>query len=144
MVSRGQQFFFISFIIVLLDQITKFSARSLTESVPVIQNVFHLTLIQNTGAGFGILQGQRWLLIFISFIVIGYILFEIDKILESKYYTISTSLILGGAIGNLIDRLSFGTVTDFLDFRIWPAFNIADSALVIGVILLLLWWKKQE
>ena len=141
---NGKKFFFITSIIVLLDQLTKFLARNISESIPLIKNVFHLTLIKNTGAGFGILQGQVWILIFISLIVIGLILFKIDKILKKKEYIWSFGLILGGAIGNLIDRIAFGFVTDFLDFRIWPAFNIADSALVVGVILLLVWSRKSK
>jgi len=140
---NGRKFFFISLLVIILDQITKYYARTIEESIPVISNFFHLTLIFNEGAGFGILQGQVNLLIFVSLIIIGIILFNIDEILKEKFQTIGFSLIVGGAIGNLLDRIIFRSVTDFLDFRIWPAFNIADSALVIGVIVLLVYRNKK-
>jgi len=136
----------ISILIVILDQITKSLIRkylSLHQSIPLINNILHFTYIQNTGAGFGILKQQNIFLIFISLIIIGTILFYFDRIIKEKAIHIPIALILGGAIGNLIDRILIGHVIDFIDFRIWPAFNVADSAITIGAVWLMFYfWKK--
>ena len=134
-------------IIVLLDQITKFFIKTnfqLNESFSLIKSIFHLTYIQNTGAGFGILKSQTLILIFISLIVIGVILYYISSIKEKeKLLQILVGFVLGGTIGNLIDRLTYGFVIDFLDFQIWPIFNFADSFVTIGVIgLIICLWGK--
>jgi len=114
-----------------------------SRSTPLIKNILHATYIQNTGAGFGILKGWNTILIFISLIIIGIILFYFDRIIKEKSIHIPIALILGGAIGNLIDRIFLGYVIDFIDFRIWPAFNIADSCITIGALWLIIYlWKK--
>tara|TARA_Y100000310_G_C20181566_1_gene578387 strand:+ start:230 stop:583 length:354 start_codon:yes stop_codon:yes gene_type:complete len=116
---------------------------ALHQSIPLIKNILHLTYIQNTGAGFGILKGSNTILIFTSLIIIGAILFNFKKITKEKSINIPIALILGGAIGNLIDRILVGHVIDFMDFRIWPAFNVADSAITIGALWLIVYfWKK--
>ena len=134
-------------IIILFDQITKFLIRinfQLNETIPIIKNIFHLKYIQNFGAGFGILQNQQWILIFVSLLVIGVIFYYIDRIKEKEILLqVLVGFVLGGTIGNLIDRLIYGFVIDFLDFRIWPVFNIADSFVTIGVIGLIIYlWEK--
>lgn len=134
-------------IIILLDQITKFlvkNAFQLNQTFPIINNIFHLTYINNTGAGFGILKAQALILIFISVAVIGIILYNFDKIKNNEtLLQILAGFVLGGTIGNLVDRLAYGHVIDFLDFRIWPIFNLADSFVTIGVIGLIIYlWKK--
>tara|TARA_Y100000310_G_C20613316_1_gene779192 strand:+ start:1139 stop:1600 length:462 start_codon:yes stop_codon:yes gene_type:complete len=135
-------------IAIIIDQLTKFLINmnlELNQSIPVINNVFHLTYILNSGAGFGILQQQKLLLIFISIIVIGVILYYIRKIKNEKVLQVLAGLVLGGTMGNLIDRISYGYVIDFLDFRIWPIFNFADSFLTISVIgLIIYFWKKDK
>lgn len=133
--------FFIALIIVFLDQLTKFFVTrnfSLYQSVPVIKGVFHLTLVHNRGAAFGILKGQAPLFIFTAVIAIIMIYAGLRNGAHKKLSvsTISLSFILAGAIGNLIDRILLGYVIDFLDFRVWPVFNVADSAITIGAILL--------
>jgi signal peptidase II len=136
----------ISLLIILLDQLTKYLVLKympLHQSIPLIKNILHLTYIQNTGAGFGILKGFNLILIFISLIIIGVILFYFEKIIKEKQIHIPIALILGGAFGNLIDRVFLGHVIDFIDFRIWPAFNIADSCITIGALWLIAYfWKK--
>jgi len=133
---------FIVISVFVLDRITKFFVSrdlSVNSSVPVIKNVFHLTLVHNRGAAFGILKNQIPLFIFTAIAAIIMIYFHLrknNKFLECSLYAVSLSLILGGAIGNLIDRIFLGYVIDFLDFRFWPVFNIADSAISIGGILL--------
>jgi len=134
-------------IVILFDQITKFLIRinfQLNETFPIIKNIFHLTYIQNFGAGFGILQQQKWILIFISLIVVGVILFYFDRIKDKEILLqVLVGFILGGTIGNLIDRVIYGFVIDFIDFKIWPIFNVADSFVTIGVIGLIIYlWEK--
>lgn len=134
-------------VIVIIDQIAKFLIKAnfqLNQTLPVINNIFHLTYVHNFGAGFGILQQQRWLLIFISIIVMGLIFYYLDKInKKERLLQLLAGFALGGTAGNLIDRIIYGYVTDFLDFRIWPVFNFADSFVTIGVIgLIIYFWKK--
>lgn len=134
------------FILILIaDQISKsilFSNLYLGESIPVIPNIFHITMVYNTGIAFGLFKNQTVLFSAVSFFVIALIIFSIldqRKRKEVSYVEIfALYLILSGAIGNLIDRFRLGFVVDFLDFRVWPVFNIADSAITIGVILILI------
>ena len=122
-----------------LDQISKFiiSAKlQLNQTFPLIKGVLGLTLIHNTGAAFGILKNQVYLFIITSCAAIVLIYFGLKNNRHNKYQVVCLGLILAGALGNLIDRLRFGYVIDFLNFYIWPVFNIADSAITIGAILL--------
>ena len=123
--------------VILLDQITKFLALrflQLNTPFPLIKNFLNLTLVHNRGAAFGLFQNQLILFVLISFFAIGLILYSLKT--NSIILKLSLSLILGGAIGNLIDRLRFGFVIDFLDLRVWPVFNIADSVITIAAVLL--------
>ena len=158
-VSRGEivkgvnlPFWLAAFFVVALDQISKVwirSSFSLGQTQPILENWIRFTHSQNTGAAWGMMSGQRWLLIFVSIGVAGFILYLArDFARESGNRVLPLSalgLIFGGAIGNLIDRILFGVVTDFIDLitpleflRTFPIFNIADSALTIGVLLLML------
>ena len=133
--------------IALLDQLTKILIRKifhLNESLPVIKNIFHITYVTNTGSAFGLFKGFNLFFVLFSIIVIIAIFYYFRKIKEKeKPLQFAVGLLLGGTIGNLIDRLSLGFVVDFLDFRIWPVFNIADSAVTVSVIILIiLLWKK--
>lgn len=131
----------IASIILSLDQLIKFLVTknlSLNESYPVIKGVFHLTPVHNTGAAFGILKSQTLLFIFVSLIAVLLIFLNLRKNRSKRLSleNLSLSFILAGAAGNLIDRVSFGYVVDFLDFRVWPVFNLADSAITAGAVLL--------
>jgi signal peptidase II len=118
--------------------------------VEVIPGFFNLTHVRNTGGAFGIFGGRRggWATLFfvsVSVLAVGSILFFIQRIKEDeKILALSFSLVLAGAIGNLIDRLRYGEVIDFLEFYLssffWPAFNIADSAICIGIGLMAFGW----
>ena len=140
----------IAILILCVDQLTKFIIHKnllLNQSFPIIKGIFHLTLIHNRGAAFGILKNQIPIFIFTSVLAVILIYFYLrkdksrtcaqgrDKRKKLSITTLSLSLILGGALGNLIDRIFLGYVVDFLDFRVWPVFNLADSAITIGVIL---------
>jgi signal peptidase II len=132
--------------IVLLDQVTKWfvdRTMPLYHSIPVIDGFFDLTYIRNTGAAFGILAGSGAairlpFLVLFSLLAIGFIIVMLRRLPERETgLIIALTFILGGAIGNLIDRFAYGEVIDFLDFYWatyhWPAFNIADSFITVGV-----------
>ena len=126
-------------VILSLDQFTKFIITknlTLNQPVEVIKDIFSLTLIYNRGAAFGLLKNQVPLFILTTFFAVILIVLNFRNAKEDKVYIFSLSLILGGALGNLIDRVLFGHVIDFLDFHIWPVFNIADSAITVGAIIL--------
>ncbi len=133
----------ITFLIVLIDRITKMFFSDLLshgESLPIIRNVLHMTLVHNTGIAFGFFKDYGAVFIVIPIIAIILLVFNIYYYRQnnealSRTYIIAFSLILGGAIGNLIDRIKYGHVIDFIDFRIWPVFNIADSAITIGAVI---------
>lgn len=125
--------------VIFLDQATKFLARKflqLNNPVPLIKNFFNLTLVHNRGAAFGMFQNQLFMFVLISIFAIALIICCLRDKKSSFIFKLSLSLILGGAIGNLIDRARFGFVIDFLDLRVWPVFNLADSVISIAAILL--------
>ncbi|MFC1800992.1 signal peptidase II [Nanoarchaeota archaeon] len=139
-------FFSAALLIVIFDQLTKILVKKfLIQPIKIIPKFLSLTYTQNTGAGFGLLQGFNLLLILISLIIIGFILYYYKKIkTNQKLLLFSTALVLGGAIGNLIDRILYNFVTDFISFAFWPAFNIADISISVGVIgLVVYFWKKK-
>jgi signal peptidase II len=139
-------YYLIALIIIGMDQLTKwFIVRTmgLGERIPVIENFFYITSHRNAGAAWGILQGQMTFFYIITVIVVIGIIFYMQKYAkESRLLGVSLGLILGGAIGNFIDRLLHQEVVDFLDFYIFgynfPIFNVADSSLTIGVILIII------
>lgn len=134
--------------VVILDQFSKYIVvknMALGESIPIIEEVFHLTYILNPGAAFGMFAHNRLFFIAIAVIVIGVIIWARREILASPWEVkAGCGLFLGGAIGNLIDRARQGLVIDFFDFRIWPVFNIADIAICIGVGLIIWNLLKTE
>ena len=110
------------------------------ESAPLIPSVLHLTYIQNHGAAFGLLQGQQVLFVGLAVLVIAWLGRELIKPSTSWAAAWGAALVLGGAAGNLLDRVRLSYVVDFIDVRIWPVFNLGDSAITIGVALLL--WES--
>jgi signal peptidase II len=141
-------FFGIAALVVFFDQITKaivLAHLPLYESIPVIPGFFNLTHIQNPGGAFGFLAKQspfirHFFFIGVSFFALGLIFYLFIRTPGThRWLAAAFALIFGGAIGNLIDRVRFGKVVDFLDFHVgswhWPAFNVADSAVTIGVVI---------
>lgn len=127
-----------------IDQLTKYWASSSLagKSVPVIQDVFHLTYLENTGAAFGMGQNNNWFFILMSFVILAVIIVLLLKYKPKEPIArISAGLIISGAVGNLIDRLVRGFVVDFLDFRLisFPVFNFADCCIVIGAVLFMVY-----
>ncbi|MDI6817298.1 MAG: signal peptidase II [Actinomycetota bacterium] len=133
-------FYLVAILIVVIDQITKAIVRGampIGESLPVIPGFVYLTHIANSGAAFGILQNYQVIFLIAAAVVIS-LIFYFQRSLgkDNRAIGLSLGLVMGGAIGNLIDRATAGAVTDFIDFRFWPVFNVADSAVVIGAIFL--------
>lgn len=128
-------------IIFLLDRLTKSLILSYFipgESLIIIDNIFSITYVRNTGGVFGLFTGQAGFFIQLSIIVIILISFYLFFGREKDFYIkVCLVLVLGGAIGNLFDRIFYGYVIDFLDFRIWPVFNLADTAISVSSGLLL-------
>lgn len=133
-------FFAILVTVILLDQITKYFAYVYLQpqnTIPVINKIFYLTYVENRGAAFGILQNKVWFLAAITAVVIIAAVYYVYKTPQmSSMMKYSIALIVAGAVGNLIDRIRLGYVIDFFDFVVWPVFNVADSAVVVGTILL--------
>ena len=142
----------ISIILLCIDQISKLLVVNLltkTDSITIIKNFFYLTYINNDGAAFSILVGKRIFLILIAVLVIVMLIRYIKKNnIQNKLELVSISLIIGGSLGNLMDRVIRGYVIDFLDFKIFnynfPIFNLADTFIVIGVFLLFLKEIRKE
>lgn len=130
----------IALLVIIIDRFAKFLVfNNLLEgqSIGVVPKIFNITLVLNTGAAFGLFKERNQFFIVSSFIVITLIFLYVFFDKERDIFKLSAlGLILGGAIGNLIDRLLFGYIIDFLDFRVWPVFNIADSAITVGSVLL--------
>jgi signal peptidase II len=149
-------FFGIAAAVLILDQLTKavVAARfALHESVEIIPGLFSLTLVHNSGAAFGFLaEHGPWRLWFFLLTalaaLVGITLFYLKSPEKGWLLLFGCSFIAGGAAGNLIDRIRFGYVVDFLDFYIdglhWPAFNVADSAITVGTALLALYLLREE
>lgn len=137
---RNEGLFFLAAIIVfLLDQFSKSWVRLALapgESFPKDWPV-RFTHVTNSGIAFGLLADQTFLLVVsILVTVAALVLYYRIPFLQRGWFRVTFGLLMGGALGNLVDRLRFGYVTDFLDVQVWPVFNIADSSIVIGMALL--------
>ena len=132
-------------VIITADQISKNWIRTYTGEFPIFElGIFRIIDVQNTGSSFGLFQGHNLVLTIVAFFGIALIL-GISVLVTFRYPLLDTwynkfilGLILGGTVGNLVDRLARGYVTDFIDIGPWPTFNVADSAMVCGTILLAL------
>ena len=147
MVKKTQSIAYLGILIILIDQLTKYLAKSnleLHQSIPIIKDFFHITLTTNTGIGFGLLKNNNDLLTFITISIIGFILFYYDELPKKGPAQISIALIISGAFSNLIDRLFFGHIIDFIDFIIWPIFNIADVCITMGILYLVFYYLKEK
>ena len=140
---RNVVFFLITLLVAATDQISKLWIRSnLTVGESLLgRGFFRLTRVHNTGAAFGLFYDQSFALAIVAsvgvVILLIYALFLRQRfpILDNRLGNSALGLMLGGTIGNLTDRLRFGYVTDFIDIGVWPTFNIADSVIVVGVII---------
>ncbi len=143
---RGLLFLGVAAAVVVADQITKRLAENQLHdqrSIPLVDDILRLTYVENRGAAFGVLQDQTAFFVLVGVLVIGVIAVSYRYLPRSGFMLhLALGLQLGGALGNLIDRVRQGYVVDFVDFGYhanwWPVFNVADSAIVIGVALLAL------
>ena len=143
----------LTIIFLIIDIISKLVVSSLMnvyDSIVIIKNFFCITYVRNTGAAWSIFEGRVLGIIVVSLIIISFIVYYISKQkVKSKLEKIGYSLILGGALGNLLDRIIYGYVIDFLDFNIfgydYPIFNLADSFIFVGVMLLIIYtWRYND
>jgi signal peptidase II len=137
---KARYFYLIALAVIALDQISKLLVTSRLPfgmSVPAVQDVLYITLVRNRGGAFGLFQSWAGALIIITLAAaIAIIVVTRRGGAMPRLLGVALALQLGGALGNLIDRLRFGYVVDFFDFRVWPVFNLADSAITVGVALL--------
>jgi signal peptidase II len=137
----------ISLSVFFVDQLTKILAIKLfhpEKSFSLIPGILSFSLVKNTGAAFGILRNLTFIFILAAFFVIGYIFYLIIRKRNFNANPVLLGLFLGGTIGNLVDRIRFGYVIDFIDFHIWPVFNIADSAITISLCWFLILALKDK
>lgn len=139
--------------VILFDQGSKFFIQQkmkIGESKPIIEGIFHITYIENPRTAFGLFEYQTMFFVIAALIsvILAVLIYKKTIFKKVSFMYIPLTLVLGGAVGNLIDRVRIdGRVIDFLDFRIWPIFNFADTAIVCGMLILLvhfLFYTKEE
>ncbi len=132
----------------IVDQVSKYFIvlhMDELQSIEIIPNLFNFTFIYNTGIAFGLFRGGSWILVGVILIGISMLIYLAYKIRnEPLIFQLGISFIIGGAFGNLTDRFFRGAVVDFIDFRVWPVFNLADSFITVGVIILSFALLKQK
>lgn len=142
--------FLLFFGIIIIDQMAKLVIKSnmtLGETIPLVPRIFHFTYVLNPGAAFGILENERIFFIVAGICVLLAAAFFYPRLKgQDPWLRYGAIALLGGAVGNLIDRICIGFVVDFFDFRIWPVFNIADIAIVggVGSMLYAILFKSKE
>ena len=137
-----QVYYILIILIIVIDQTSKYFVSSLMlsgQTIPIVNNIFHITFVRNSGAAFGMLPGNTALLIAVGSIAALFILYTMYYIPKNKYYyKIGLSFILAGSIGNILDRVYRGYVVDMFDFRFFPVFNIADAMINIGMVVIVI------
>ncbi len=129
------------------DQVLKAVVRdslSHGEQFVLIPGVLYITHLQNTGAAFGILEGRQQLIVLVSLVFLGLLLAVWRELLVSLRSAIGLAAVLGGSFGNVYDRIRLNAVTDFVDIRIWPVFNLADVLIVCGLIVVAMDYLVRE
>ena len=141
--------------LIALDWVTKYwvqTSMALNDTIPVIDGIFHITYIHNYGAAFSMLQGKQAFLLLVTGVAMAAILVFLVAAQKKKALSPlglwALTLVLGGGLGNFIDRIRLGYVVDFLDFRVWPIFNVADIAVCCGggllIFYVLIWEPRLE
>ncbi|MCI2097940.1 MAG: signal peptidase II [Succiniclasticum sp.] len=135
-------------LVVVADRVTKYLVvTNMTEgqSLPVVEGIFHWTYVLNPGAAFGMMAHNRILFLAVGAAVVAAVwYFRRDILAEGPLVRSGAALFLGGALGNLWDRVQTGLVVDFFDFRVWPVFNVADIAICVGAALVVLGIFRKE
>ena len=140
-------------VFLVMDIVSKLVVSNLmnvNDSIAIIKDFFYITYVRNTGAAWSIFSGETWLLVIVSLIIISGIVYYINKNKpKDKFEIFGYSMILGGALGNFIDRIAYGYVIDFIDIYIfgydYPIFNMADGFILIGVVILIIYtWRCND
>lgn len=139
----------ISFLVLLSDQAVKYLIHSLmkpNQSVPVIKDIIHITYVQNEGAAFGLFAGMTPFLLISGGLIIAAIIYFHNKMRFNDRLRVPLALLLGGSLGNMFDRLFRSYVIDYIDFRFFPVFNIADIMINLGIFLMIvrLFMKEEK
>lgn len=142
--------FWLGIIVIIIDQLVKgyiTASMHLGQSIPVIKDIFYITYVLNPGAAFGIFEHQRLFFIVVALVLLGVAVYFRKRLRqENILFQYGVGLMMGGAVGNLFDRLQNGLVVDFFDFRFWPVFNIADVAICVGAALIMfdICFRRQD
>ena len=143
--------FVVALPVLIVDQLTKWLIHqhiSMYGQYVIIEGIFNLRYDTNDGAAFGLMPGQNLPLVIISVLAVGFIFFYYRHFRDSPWMRIALGFLLGGALGNSIDRIRLGEVTDFLQFRLpgfwWPTFNVADIAVCIGAVMLIVHMFRRQ
>lgn len=139
--------FGLTIVFLVIDFVSKIIVNNFMnvhDSIPVIKDFFSISYFRNTGGAWSILNNHTWLLTVVSFVIIGFLIYYVYKNKpKNKLEMVGYSMILGGSVGNFLDRIIYGYVIDFLDFNIFrynfPIFNFADTFIVLGVIFLVIY-----
>ncbi|GBC91957.1 Lipoprotein signal peptidase [bacterium HR15] len=134
-------FWFVAAVVFILDQASKhwvITTLNTFQSVPIIPGVLHLTRTHNTGIAFGLMDGKGWITIPLSLMVMGGIVVYLRQTKASRFVQVMLGLLFGGAAGNLVDRVRYGYVVDMFDLLVWPVFNVADIAITVALMGLVL------
>lgn len=136
----------IVFVVIFLDQLTKWYALKELDgkNIEVINNLLYFTFVKNTGVAFGFAKGFSLILSLIGFAAFISLFAFYPSLWKGRFAPVYLGLITGGALSNFYDRIFRGFVVDFIDFRIWPVFNIADASITIGILLVILFVMKNQ
>ena len=140
--------YIVGLLVFVLDQLSKLLVPRILSSqasLPVIPKIFHITLVRNTGIAFGLFKGNSpWLFLIIALSVAFLLILSFRLRLSSRLTQVAYGMVLGGALSNFFDRALRGGIIDYLDFRVWPVFNIADFSISVGVGLffIAIWFRR--
>ncbi|MBN1156579.1 signal peptidase II [Candidatus Woesearchaeota archaeon] len=139
-------FFIVALSVVILDQVSKLLVRSNLAMGERLFSIgfFSIARTENTGAAFSILQNHSVLLIWITVIFLGLVLYYFDTFPEKTGFNVLIGMVFGGALSNMLDRIFLGRITDFLATTFWPTFNMADSCICIGAVGLVVFYFKED
>ncbi|BAL81340.1 signal peptidase II [Caldisericum exile] len=143
--KNDRYFYIIALSVLIIDQLSKIIVRKTIptgKEIPLIKGIFSLTHITNSGSLFGMFQNATSILIVSSFFV-TFLIIYIERKINLPYKEVAFGLIMGGILGNLIDRIIFRQVTDFLFLKHWPVFNIADASIDIGIAIFIISYLKH-
>lgn len=148
-IMRRETMFTLAILFLGLDQLLKrlvIARMHVADSIPLLRNYFHITYVQNRGAAFGLFQHKLPLFIAVAVISIAVIIYYSRCLApDNRWVQVALGFLMAGALGNMLDRMTFGYVIDFIDLRFWPVFNLADIVINVGVGMLLveMFWEGR-